>query len=965
MNPLITSIAPITTTTASTQTDFQIDTSEVPQQKFEEALSEEKASNTTAAIETTADKTAYDMDSESIDIKNNAAATNTEATVETTQRPFNKSQKDLSPLEKLPTELLLNVLEHLSSQDLARASVRSARIKELADVIFIDRMDSAQKFIARCIQHDLNRYQLPGKETLLNIARKNISEEIYLLWAKTENSSSTHTAVPNAAPNVDIPNAEALAPNALAPNLPNNAADNTTNNTGKRLAKKITSDLFKALQKKLPGPLIPLLQQGKLSASQWQSWIQRIHDMGDEAPVGPFPFHKKIEQFLNTALVLKNNKDPEKMALINDVEHILLALRDGHLNETQLDQWMRNPGYDLGVISELCQRMSPSLNTEQIIALEKLVVEETKFFLARNIRRIWTQSNFLEGHACKNMRARLAALEASNSVLDLETLDKFITEKVNTVLLAQDAYDALHNKNVELFLALTPHAITFLEELTQGNLHAKISYRAIFILMSNGFSFKDALDILDTENHQDKIRKDSITYLRQLSVIAYAHKNIDDIKNFGKDKLIDRIFIEVLHNEHGDNYNNRLRTSLDQGKIQFDQLKQLILSIFNTETKSYSTDAWHPSRINVLKNILPVLGVERFSNFEPYFYKHLEVLSKSSNDPKAIEAWSDLKVKMGPQLHDWLNIAKDNLSLPMAMQAAYASGIDLKKTTLKIQEKNIFTHTHVAPVIRQLFGHRMWEYSTDITQALSQKLISPEDIEQHFLLPSGYFSESKNTQEFCSHVLPRILKKEITFKEVIASLDQLNTPFKEFWAKRSADYLPSTYIRLFCHGVPVQDLYEFISHKQLDFLQYPRIKSCLEDQTLPLKTLLRWIKDDPCIPPKRIENFHAAFVLVRAGKLDLDTLERWIRNPSINPKPRQLLFFESSDKPFDCLIAQQLSTQQLRNAAEEQAALPPLSNADRGIALKQFKTLETKFEALDTAKEIDRYIKNSLQQKGA
>ena len=626
-----------------------------------------------------------------IDIKNNAAATNAEATVETTQRPFNKNKEDLFPLEKLPNELLLKVLEHLSGPDLARASVRSARIKELADVIFIDRMDSAQKFIARCIQHDLNRYQLPGKETLLNIARKNISEEIYLLWA--QETKKPKPVIPS---NEDIQTAHtASAAQALTPEELEAAQKKIY---WQKKAFNLRIKLFSVIQSNQSRLFKDLFHQGKLSANQWESWFSCIQKMGEtpmDDPIhkDPFYFYEKVKIFLKTALMIKNNSGPESWALFNDVRHILLALRDGHINETQLDQWMRNPSYDLGVISELCQRMSPSLNTEQITA-----------------------------------------------------------------------------------------------------------------------------------------------------------------------------------------------------------------------------------------------------------------------DPKAIEALSDLKIKMGPQLHDWLNIAEDNLSLPMAMQAAYASGIDLQKTTLKIREKIIFKKTHVAPVICQLFGHRMWEYSTDITQALSQKLISPEDIEQHFLLPSGYFSESKNTQKFLSHALPRILKKEITFKEVIAALDQLNATFQKFRKKFPEDYLPSAYIRLFCHGVPLQELNECLSYLTQNpyitrnLLALPTFISCLEDGTVTLKKMLSWLNDSPTISQDRLSNFVETFALVRAGKLDLDTLERWMRDNTIFPV--QGIFTSYASTNFSLFIAQHL-----KDLEENQN--------DFDFTNDYLQTLKAQLEALDTAKEIDRYIKNSLQKKGA
>ena len=338
-----------------------------------------------------------------------------------------KNNFDEFPLDKLPNEVVREVLTYLGRIDLTNTALVNWRFRELSNQALLENDKTSQQYedakntVQYLIDNGSDSEQFPTEETLLAIVRRTIPAKIYMDWAQS------------------IKNTEPL---------PNN--DKTKKIAPAQTHQALTKELFSVLQTQEQGLFKDLLQQGKLSANQWQSWINSIrynNDVSHDASIqkSPFYFPNKIELFLKTAIQLKDNY-PESNAQQN-VYDILLAIQHGHLNETQLDQWMRNPSYDLGVISELCQRMSPSLNTEQITA-----------------------------------------------------------------------------------------------------------------------------------------------------------------------------------------------------------------------------------------------------------------------DPKAIEALSDLKIKMGPQLHDWLNIAEDNLSLPMAMQAAYASGIDLQKTTLKIREKIIFKKTHVAPVICQLFGHRMWEY---------------------------------------------------------------------------------------------------------------------------------------------------------------------------------------------------------------------------------------------------------------
>ena len=892
--------------------------------KFEEALSEEMGGNTTVASEA--------IDSNDIGIKNN--------------------------FDKLPNEVLIETLRYLSPIDLVmQSSTLDRRFHQLSERTFLEKKALAQHTIQRCIDNNLASHQFPSKATLVAMALKKISVDIYIEWAKTENSFAASAASnatlnepvdgpveaaadelpdainPNVLHHLDPLNAEAIVPNADAPNLPHNAGDNAADNTGASLAKKITSDLFKTLQKELPGPLISLLHQGKLSASQWQSWIQRIHDMGDEAPVGPFPFHKKIEQFLDTALALQNIF-PTEHKIFKQVYDILSAL---HHHQA-----------------------------EHIKHLEDAVIQQEKISLALSLKEYWQKIEKISAQRTyptsgllhdkvQAIQERLAIFEMHAERLNKKTIDIFIAKGI-------DEWLSTH----PYFHSLPQALLTFdAKEIVAPTWQTKIKALAQTILIKNGFSLKDAQMIVNDKHHEVQRLKDPISYIKHLSTLATLKLDHDVLKNFNFDQAENQFLLSVLDITSTQNpaSENPLRTALIEQKISWSTLHQLCWQLINVQLQlgsierdyaGHSTSKNFPSppvdlqrrlqtplftltcknilqhHAKIFRNIVPFMNLEHLSKalINDQDFTIAKFLAHYGTSPRAINVLIELEKKLGAELYEWLSFteAPKHLSLPFALQNAFESGLNPTLLSNQHEDDSAYKNRFVITQLCRLFGFRMWEYGNDMRQAITEKLISPKDIEEHFSLQEISF-ERKNIKRFCKYILPRILKREITFKEFAEPLQKLNKLFENIPESFLQKIYQVNMTQFYFQGISFDTLSKlFTALEPLPIAHIPAwfghdfFPFYLEEGTITLQKIVEWFTGSPPVSLECLNYFYDALVYVHAGTLQLETLETWMRDKDFHPDTQN--YFLLHQRNFDPVFAQRLQNKEV---------IEPLSQAQENI----------------------------------
>ena len=819
--------------------------------------------------------------------------------------------------ENFPSSL---IAERYSQYTLGRLN----QLNERAQKDALEKSQASQKIIEYFIQNDIEL--LPKEKTLLALVEGKISKNIFCAWAKTSSEPEYEEE-----------------------------------DTAEQLAQDLTTFLFNAVQEETPGPLTALLREGKLSATQWESWIDHIRQTDEYSPYEPFPFDNKIEDFLYGAIHLEDNV-PTYEGPTENAYCILSALQQDRLDAKQLDIWMRNPRYDLDIVADLAERISPQLNAEQITQLEELVFEEAKLTTAFELKNLKQKTRISDAARSKEIARhtiRLDALASNREIDDASpTSDRFLTATIDHWI---KIYEALPDKTFSSRQLLTPEEINFVDHLRQGTWQQRISRLALLNLIKNGIPFDQAKHIIQTENHITQIPKKPTQYVRSLATLTYPGVRIKDLERFDFDDPIDFLLCITLENARDDNL---LRAKLAQEKIGLEPLKQIFDELVNrigTANKqifdhhgighftfkfskieqlkiySYAT--------NILRNMGAVLSLEHIDDI----LKNddvLEAFSKISNDKKAIDALIALNEKMDFAIYAWLD--NDNVkrfpSLPFAMQTAFELGIDLNES-LK-PESNTLANLCL------LFGTDIGEYGAAIKHAIAQDLFTAADLKKVFLIRDGYLYDEKNAKQFCSHVLPRILKKEITFEDFLASLNQLHHSFKNTYLLRREQNI---FIQQLCQGATHEELQAFLSSSDKQkLLCNPKIAPRLEDGTITRKQLLDWMNGSPSISAQRIQNFRKAFVLLATKKsrlkINLETLERWMHDPSIQPKAADSFTYHWDNPLFEPVFAKQLK--------KENGEVEPLSAEELIAAEHHYETQLEQLNARNRAKALDLYIQN-------
>ena len=809
----------------------------------------------------------------------------------------------------------------------------------------------AEKIIQRCLMISESTKALPKEQTLIALVKGNISVDIFCAWAKTaiEKKQEEEDEQPD--------------------------HQNTELNTSKQLAQTFIQDLFFALQKEEAPPLTSLLRQGKLSVTQWQAWFNSIQTMDETSlddPIhkGPFLFHKKLQAFLEASISIQCDH-LEGYGVQKHAYQIMTALKEDRLTATQLDQWMRNPDFDLSLIAKLSKRINTKLTTEQIIQLEKLIVEETKLLLAIDIKEISNQLGDYKAGKDLQKPLNARAQERTKKQERLFNLDKDLLEdeaffkKINEAYISRQAtvwsslYQSKNNLN-HLTHALTPEEINRLEKFRTGCWQQKIGYCALLTLLKNGFSLDQAQSILQAENHHSFFVIDPINYLHHLSVIAFPGISQETLEKFNFLGDGECLLVAALDNTHDDMYVNPLRSAYIAGKIECKQLVYIFEQIRQSDFFYEQNDDYF--------NIIKAFKNFDFSNFleplvtdieDPVYAKAFIKLAPFCDIPNAIQTCIDLKKNIGLEIYGWLAfaISPEHLSLPFALKNARALGIKLSLPT----QDGITNRKRYLNNLCLLFGTHMWEYGNAITQALTEGLISPNDLRMEFLESEGYFYENENIKKFLSHVLPRILKKEITFSEVLTSLHQLTSALikknRAFFTEGRLNALTQIY----CQSTPLEDVLKIFlkdeekTNKRLQLFTDESLIAFLEDGTITLEKILEWLDGPSPIHPEQIKFFCKALGHVSAGRLDLETLESWMRPADFDHKSSLVLLLERSH--FDPQFAQLLYDKKID---------PPVLNAAQ---IKEFtqhaKAQQKQQKALATAREIDRYMQNANLYKAA
>ena len=908
---------------------------------------------------------------------NNATHDATTATLSTQDatQTADAKQEEVFPLELLPTEVILNTLEQLDYKNLIKAFALSRRIDHLARTVLLDPSLSAQHILERCIQQKINSDQLPDTKTLFAIQRGNISEKIFCAWAQTAKTV-----------------------------LPKEATPEET------FIKELTQALFDALQKELPGPLVQLILNGKLNTKQWQSWLDSARDSYVESLARPrtnpftkpFLFHEKLKAFLLNAIFLKDEGAVGQGAHKSTYQ-ILCALQEGRLNAIQLDKWLHNSDYDLAVIAQLARHITAELNHEQIACLENIVVNEAKISLAAERRINLGNTSYLEKFPDdatlldtqeETLQERLdaieRALEENISNLDKSSIDFFMQHKVDDWIAAKKKFLNISQANnvaiaidkLTLQTQTTQQENIFLEQLSHGTWQEKIKRCALEILLSRGITFDKAQTIVKTQNHEACLQKNPIAYLNHLSAITYTGADVIELMYFDFLKCENQLLLAVLSNIRGD---NPWQLHVLKTPVQWKQLKQICLRLSSIQKYLSSENAQRNSHqaalegninrditsratkyfyniLYVLKNYAHVMGLAKLTNVlvneSMGFFEITKSLAKFAHDSKAVIALTQLEQTMGPQFFSWMNFPEEktslspkdstSLSLPFAMQKAYDLGIDLKDFTKKrIQDPQYKNHKNVFAVMCQLFGSRLHEYGHVVEHAIKRNLLKPQELVQHFFLPSGFFCETQNTKKFCSHVLPRLLNHEITFQAFIKPLDDLNKLFKKI---DLSIHTRNICIQLYCQGVPPHELKELISKFETQLLlTNAQIVVALMNGTITLTKILSWFKQTPPITTKHIKDFYKVFAYVEAGLISLETLESWMKNKAAQPDTPLYALFDAS--LFESLIIKKLMKAHAKN--DDLLDLDPV---EVSAAHQHYAALQAKNEIQTKAKNIDRFI---------
>ena len=818
-------------------------------------------------------------------------------------------------------------------------------------------LSRAQSIVERCIQKIPDAKKLPTKQALIALINGAISEETFCEWSEATIESFYQDEI-------------------------------------KESQKRIAYALFNTLQRKLPCPLAQVLMQSKLSTAQCQTWIQDIRKNAEKSN-GPFTFYRKIENFLLGAAQLEDPLPPEE-AHARYAHHIITALQEGRLSQSQLDKWLRNPAYDVSLIARFSEKIKHALQPDQIALLEKLVIQEHKIDLATQLRESWlilqAEEKNPTGINIENIRHKIHAIEKylmaieenleNKKALVLKHIDVFIANQADEWLTLQKNANILFPQ----FASLTPEEVEQFTPLSLSVWPQKFLYKALFMLMDIGISFNSAKEILVQKNHQRPLQQDPMMYLRHLSSITYQGAKPEVIKNFSfnsSEAPENSLLLAALDNAHG---HNALRNALEQQQILWPLLRALSLELLDRlqTTRPQSNQSQYDNApqlldprknylhaIQVLRKIVPEMGVTkvldaiRFSTA----LKNISALSQYSHDPDTLCAVVELEERLGTVLYSWLrsiHVDKELLSLPCAMQSAFNLDLDLwqlsKQLLLLPQYRGAQKYFLAeAQTLCVLFGTRIGEFGNAIQQAITQELIQAEDLKKHFLLTSGLFYNSKHVKQFCTYVLPRILKKEITFNDFIDSLEPLQKSIRKLPEPPLAWRYRNTFIRLHCQGEKLQELQAFLTQPlikifdTLNFFLDPLLPFFLKERTITLEKLWEWLKSKPPIPPEQITFFIRALIHVHAGTLDLETLESWMRKDAFSPDTRQgQTRAKALEKCyFDPVVAENLQQQ-------TDVKTSSMSEKDIQLSWEKYESLFRKIRLQEVAEEIDQHNTNTL-----